>query len=74
MFKNVMMVEEVKPAWIEYDLMVRVIRLRLLKTVKAFTSQYHGVERITPAIRKEIELYSSYRQWKKPNLVVVLDA
>jgi len=62
---------DVQPAWVEFDLMLRVIRLRLMKSVKILTKEYRGVERIIPAIKKEIELYSLYRQFKKPNLLVV---
>lgn len=60
---------DIKPPWIEFDIMTRIIRRRLMRSVRILTKEYHGVERIKPAIETEINLYHFYRVSKYPNLL-----
>ncbi|RLE63333.1 MAG: hypothetical protein DRJ38_07850 [Thermoprotei archaeon] len=60
---------DIKPPWIEFDIMVRIVRRRLNRSVRHYIKNYKGVERIKPAIEKQIELFSFYRTNYHPNLL-----
>jgi len=62
---------DIPTPWVEPDIMIKEVKKRIMKAVRTLTKEYRGIERIRPAIEKEIEMFSKYRTYKYPNLLEV---
>jgi len=59
-------------AFISYDMLVKEIKKRLMKSVKYMHRDKRGFERLKSSIEAEISLFSTYRTFKYPNLLEVV--
>ena len=59
--------------FISYDMLLKEIKKRLMKAIKYMHRDKHGFERLIATIQAEINLFSTYRTYKYPNLLEVIE-
>ena len=64
---------EYKAPFVTYDMMMKIIKKRLMKAVKIMYKDQQGFERLQNTIQAEINMFSTYRTFKYPNLLEVYE-
>jgi len=59
--------------FVSYDMLLKEIKKRLMKAVKYMYKHQRGFERLRNTIEAEINLFSTYRTFKYPNLLEVIE-
>jgi len=58
-----------KLPFITFDMLVKIIKKRITKAVKYMYQEQSGFTRLQNTIQAEINLFSTYRTYKYPNLL-----
>ena len=62
-----------KLPFVTYDMLLKMIKKRLMKAVKYMYRDQSGFERLQNTIQAEINMFLTYRTYKYPNLLEVYE-
>ena len=62
-----------KLPFVTYDMLLKMIKKRLMKAVKYMHRDKAGFERLQETIKAEIDMFLTYRTYKYPNLLEVYE-